>query len=339
MGDTATNITGVDPKLGRLQDNGGGTHTHALLDGSPALDQGESSGASTDQRGVARPFDSSIANAAGGDGADIGAYEADSSARPDSLLNISTRLRVQTGENALIGGFIITGSEAKQVIIRALGPSLGSQGVSGALADPTLDLFDGAGEPITSNDNWKDTQQAEIEASTIPPGHDAEAAIIRTLQPGNYTAVVRGKNDSTGIGLIEVYDLAQGAQAQLANISSRGFVETGENVLIGGLIVGSGRGDTRVAVRAIGPSLGSQGVNGALADPTLELVDANGTTVRANDNWKSDQQGEIEALGIQPSNDLESALVASVGASNYTAIVRGNGNTTGVGLVEVYNVP
>ena len=257
---------------------------------------------------------------------------------PQSLLNISTRLRVGTGENALIGGIIITGTEAKRVIIRAIGPALAGEGVAGVLQDPTLELFDGAGNAITSNDNWKDTQQSEIEATTIPPRNDAESAIVRSLAPGNYTAVVRGKNDSTGIGLVEVYDLAQAAQSQLANISSRGFVESGENVLIGGFIVGGGSGTVRVVIRAIGPALANEGVAGALQDPTLELADANGATVRANDNWKSDQQAELEALSIQPSNDLESALVAPVSAGNYTAIVRGKSDGTGVGLVEVYNV-
>ena len=255
---------------------------------------------------------------------------------PGSLLNISTRLRVQTGENVLIGGFIITGSEAKKVIIRAIGPSLGAQGVGDALADPTLELVDGAGVSVGFNDNWKDTQQAEIEASTIPPGRDEESAIVATLAPGNYTAVVRGNGDSTGIGLVEVYDLAQATASTLANISSRGRVETGEDVMIGGFIVGGG---ARVVVRAIGPSLAGAGVSDALQDPTLQLVDANGTEIRANDNWRTDQQAEIEAIGLQPSDDREAALIASLGTGNYTAVVRGAANGTGVGLVEVYNLP
>ena len=252
-----------------------------------------------------------------------------------SLLNISTRLRVGTGENALIGGFIVTGNEPKKVIIRAIGPSLASQGVAGVLQDPTLELIDGAGTPIVSNDNWRSDQEAEIEATTIPPGNDAESAIVATLAPGAYTAVMRGAGESTGVGLVEVYDLAGAADSELANISSRGFVQTGEDVMIGGFIVGAG---TRVIVRAIGPSLGNQGVAGALQDPTLQLVDANGTEVRANDNWKSDQQAEIEATGVPPNNDAESALVAALPAGNYTAVVRGTGETTGVGLVEVYNL-
>jgi hypothetical protein len=257
---------------------------------------------------------------------------------PDRLLNISTRLRVGTGENALIGGFIITGSEAKKVIIRAIGPSLASQGVSGVLANPTLELFDGAGEPIAFNNNWKEDQQGEIEGSTIPPGNDLEAAIVRTLPPGNYTAVVRGEGGATGIGLVEVYDLAGAAAAKLANISSRGFVEAGENVMIGGFIVGGGGGGTRVIVRALGPSLANGGVEGALQNPTLQLVDGDGSELAANDDWKGGQRAELEAIGIQPSDDRESALLATLASGNYTAIVKGQGDGTGVGLVEVYNV-
>jgi hypothetical protein len=256
---------------------------------------------------------------------------------PDRLQNISTRLRVGTGENALIGGFIITGADAKRVIIRGIGPSLASLGVAGVLENPTLELFDGDGEPIAFNNNWKEDQRGEIEESTVPPSNDLEAAIVRTLQPGNYTAIVRGQGGATGIGLVEVYELS-GAGAKLANISSRGFVEAGENVMIGGFIVGGGGGGTRVVIRAGGPSLGSQGVEGALQDPTLQLVDANGSEIRANDNWKDSQQSELVALSLQPSNDLEPAVIASLNGGNYTAIVRGKGDTTGVGLVEVYNV-
>lgn len=252
------------------------------------------------------------------------------------LLNISTRLRVLTGDSALIGGFIITGTEPKQVIIRALGPSLSSQGIEGVLRDPTLELF-GANGSITKNDNWKDDQQAKIKATGIAPTKDAEAAIVRTLAPGNYTAIVSGKRGTTGIGLIEVYDLDQAAKSQLANISSRGIVDTGDDALIGGFIVGGGGAGTTVVVRALGPSLEDQ-VTGELANPTLELKDANGTTVRANDDWKSDQQAELQAIGIQPKREVESALIETVAAGNYTAIVRGKGNSNGIGLVEVYDI-
>jgi hypothetical protein len=267
------------------------------------------------------------------------------SAAIGQLLNISTRLRVQSGDNVLIGGFIITGTDPKKVIIRGIGPSLASVGVQDFLADPTLELHDPA-STLATNDNWKtrpdgSSQQAEIEATTIPPTNDLESALVQTLAPGNYTAIVRGKNNTTGIGVVEAYDLDQAANSRLANISTRGFVETGNNVLIGGFIAGNGL--TKVIVRAIGPSLTNAGVTNPLQDPTLELKDVNGVTIRSNDNWKtredgSSQQGEIEATTIPPTNDLESALVQTLTPGNYTAIVRGVGNTTGIGVVEVYNI-
>ena len=252
-------------------------------------------------------------------------------------LNVSTRLRVQTGQNALIGGFIVTGNAAKRVIVRALGPSLANSGVTGALADPTVEL-NGPDGPIASNDNWKDSQQTEIQSSGVPPPNELESAVVATLQPGNYTAVVRGRNDSTGVGLVEVYDLDQPADSKLANISTRGVVETGTNVMIGGFILGKGPGQARVIVRAIGPSLSQSGISGVLADPTLELRDGNGELVRGNNNWKDSQQAEIEATTIPPQNDMESALVATLAPAPYTAIVAGNGGTSGVALVEVYQL-
>ena len=262
------------------------------------------------------------------------------------LLNISTRMEVLTGEQVLIGGFIVTGSDPKKIIIRGIGPSLP---LNGPLADPTLELHQG-NATLSTNDNWKvndqtgQSQEAEVRATTIPPGNDLESAIVTTLSPGSYTAILAGKSGGTGIGLIEVYDLAQGANSKLANISSRGFVDTGDNVMIGGLIVGgSNGGSARVLVRALGPSLTNSGVTGALPDPTLELHDGNGGIIAANDNWKtrpdgSSQQAEIEATTLPPPNELESALVRSLPPGNYTAIVRGINNSTGVGLVEVYNL-
>ena len=254
---------------------------------------------------------------------------------------------MQTGDNVLIGGFIITGSDPKKVIVRGIGPSLANVGVQGFLADPTLELHD-ASTTLATNDNWKirpdgSSQQAEIEATTIPPTNDLESALVRTLPANNasYTAIVRGKNNTTGIGVVEAYDLDQAADSRLANISTRGFVETGNNVLIGGFIAGNGL--TKVIVRAIGPTLINAGVANPLQDPTLELKDVNGVTIRSNDNWKtredgSSQQGEIEATTIPPTNDLESALVQTLAPGNYTAIVRGVGNTTGIGVVEVYTI-
>jgi uncharacterized delta-60 repeat protein len=263
---------------------------------------------------------------------------------PPTLLNISTRMRVLTDDKVLIGGFIITGTELKRVLIRGIGPSLNGVGVT--LSDPTLELHQGS-MTVTTNDNWKmrpdgTSQQADIEATTIPPANDLESAILATLSPGAYTAILAGKNGATGVGLVEVYDLGQGANSKLANISTRGFVDTGDNVMIGGLIVGGGSvgGTARVIVRALGPSIP---VAGALGDPTLELHDGSGTTIATNDNWKtrpdgSSQQAEIEATTIPPTNDLESALVQTLAPGAYTAIVRGKNNTTRVGLVEVYNL-
>ena len=338
IGSGSYNLIGGNPNLGPLQDNGGLTATHALLPGSPAIDKGKNlSALPTDQRGVTRPTDnSSVPNAQGGDGSDIGAYEvgAGNGVAEKTLGNIATRLPVRTGENVLIGGLIVVGDAPKRLIIRALGPSLAASGVAGTLQDPILEIY--RGENLqSSNNNWKDTQELEIRNTGVAPTDDREAAIAAIVQPGSYTAVLRGVGDTTGVGLIEVYDLEQRPDSKLANISSRGFVFTGENVLIGGFIVGPA---TKVVVRAIGPSLGNGGVAGALQDPTLDLVNANGEVLRTNDNWKGTQRAELEAIGIQPSDDRESALVATLTAGNYTAVVRGVGSNTGVGLVEVYNV-
>jgi hypothetical protein len=263
------------------------------------------------------------------------------------LLNIATRMEVLGGEQVLIGGLIVNGSDPKKVIIRGIGPSLS---VAGPLANPTLELHQ-ANATLSTNDNWKvndqtgQSQEAEVRATTIPPGNDLESAIVTTLTPGSYTAILAGKNGATGLGVIEVYDLAQGANSKLANISSRGFVDTGDNIMIGGLIIGgSNGGGARVLVRALGPSLTGSGVTGVLPDPTLELHDGNGGVIATNDNWKtrpdgSSQQAEIEATTLPPANDLESALVRSLPPGNYTAIVRGINNSTGIGLVEVYNLP
>ncbi len=258
---------------------------------------------------------------------------------PQKLQNISTRLNVLTGDNVLIGGFIITGSEPKKVIVRAIGPSLTKAGVAGALADPVLELHRPDGS-VVRNDNWKATQKAAIIASTVPPTNDLESAIVATLAPGNYTAIVRGKNGGAGVGLMEAFDLAPSASSQLANISTRGFVDTGDNVMIGGFIVGGGAAGTNgsVLVRAIGPSLTRAGVARALPDPTLELSDANGNLLSKNDNWKATQQAAIAATGVAPTNDKESALIDTLAPGNYTAIVRGKNNTTGVALVEAYNL-
>jgi hypothetical protein len=255
------------------------------------------------------------------------------------VLNVSTRLQVEGGDNVLIGGFIVTGKDPKRVIVRAIGPSLASAGISGALADPILDLHDSTGAAIASNDNWRQTQEAEIQATGVAPGNDAESAIVRILAPGNYTAVVRGKNDTTGIGVVEAYDLNQAQVSKLANISTRGLVKTGDNILIGGFIVRPGGGtNTSVVVRAIGPSLAQFNVSGALQDPMLELHDSSGTTIASNDDWKETQQTAIEGTGLQPKDDRESAILSSVPPGAYTAVVRGKNDTTGIAVVELYNI-
>jgi len=265
------------------------------------------------------------------------------------LLNISTRAQVLTNDEVLIAGFIITGTAPKPVIIRGLGPSLSGAEVNGVLSDPTLELHQGT-TTLATNDNWKTnsdggSQQAEVEATTIPPTNDLESAIVMTLSPGEYTAILAGKDGGTGTGLVEVYDLDPGASSQLANISTRGLVGMDNDAMIGGLIVGGGTGGSLVVVRAIGPSLSSAGVQGALADPTLELHDANGATLATNDNWKindltqQSQEAEVQAALLAPTDDLESAIVTTLAPGPYTAVVRGKNETTGVALVEAYNLP
>jgi hypothetical protein len=251
------------------------------------------------------------------------------------LLNISTRMNVGTGDNVLIGGFIVVGTEPKKVLLRAIGPSLTAFGVLNALADPTIELHE-PGNIVVTNDNWRDTQEQEIMDTTIQPSNDLESAILATLDPGLYTAIVQGKNGGTGVGLVEVYDLDEAADSELANISTRGFVDIDENVMIGGFIVGDGV-STSVVVRAIGPSLSDVGVANPLLNPTLELFDSDGTQLAFDDDWKDTQQAEIEAAGLAPSDDLESAIAADLTPGAYTAIVRGKDNTSGVGLMEVYN--
>jgi hypothetical protein len=255
------------------------------------------------------------------------------------FLNISTRLRVQTGDNVLIGGFIITGNDPKHVIVRAIGPSLGGAGVNDPLADPTIELHYPDGTTVVINNDWRETQEAEIIATGIAPANNKESAIVATLDPGAYTAIVRGLNGSTGVGLVEGYDLDQAADSELANISTRGLVETDDNVMIGGIIVGpEDAADGSILLRAIGPSLSDFGIANPLADPMLEQRDGDGALVMANDNWKSTQQAAIEATGLAPNDDLESAILATLASGSYTAIVSGVGGTTGIGLVEAYHL-
>jgi len=314
--------TGANPInafLGSLQNNGGPTDTEALGSNSPAINAGNDATAPTrDQRGYIRP-----------DTSDIGAFEFTGTI-PVTLANIATRLKVETGDNALIGGFIVTGTQSKKIIVRARGPSL-SQFFSGVLANPVLELYQG-NTLLETNDDWKQ-HQTEVEATGIPPTNDLESAIVRTVTPDNYTAIVRGVGNGTGIALVEVYDLDRTGDSKLANISSRGLVQTGDNVIIGGFIV-VGSDSQKVIVRALGPSTG---VPGAMANPTLELLDVNGTILEANDDWQqsANKQAIIDS-GIPPTNDAESAIVRTLSPGNYTAIVRGANDSTGVAVVEVY---
>jgi hypothetical protein len=256
-------------------------------------------------------------------------------------INLSTRMRVQTGDNVGIGGFIITGTTPKHVLLRAIGPSLSQFGVPNVLADPVLTLH-GPGAFVTiTNDNWMDdpAQKAAIIATGIPPTNNLESAIDATLTPGSYTAVVSGNNNSSGVALVEVYDLSTGGLGKLANISTRAFVSTGDNIVIAGFMLGSNPGNDRVVVRGIGPSLTAAGVTNALADPTLELRNSNGALLVANNNWQDNpvQAAELTAAGLGPSNQLESGVAATLPPGLYTALLVGQNNGAGTGLVEVYD--
>jgi len=238
----------------------------------------------------------------------------------------------------MIGGFIITGTANKKVILRAIGPSL-PQFVPNPLVNPTLELHGSAGALIASNDNWRDTQEAEIIQSQLAPTNDLESAIVATLAPGSYTGIVQGNNGGSGAGLVEVYDLDAAAASTLGNISTRSFVQTGDDRLIGGFILGSNGGGAHVIIRAIGPSLPQ--LSNTLADPTLELRDGNGGLIRFDDNWQDDQSqaAQITASGLAPTNPLESAISADLLPGNYTAIVGGKNGGTGIGVVEIYTNP
>ena len=249
------------------------------------------------------------------------------------LLNVSTRMRAEPGDNSLIAGFIVSGDQPKKVVLRAIGPSLP---LPTRLPDPTLVLHDEAGAVIASNENWN-SQRADVLRTTLAPSDEREAVIVATLTPGSYTAVVGDARGASGVALVELYDLETDQPSRLANISTRGRVESGDSVMIGGFIIG-GDQPTRVIVRAIGPSMSASGVAGALNDPALELYNGNGEMIAANDDWRDEQQQEITATGIPPQADRESAIVHTLQSGNYTAIVRGKGDATGVALVEVYNL-
>jgi hypothetical protein len=259
--------------------------------------------------------------------------------------NVSTRLPVGTGDNALFVGFTVLGPQgsSKKVIVRAIGPSLQNFGITDALANPTLEIHDSSTKVVATNDDWKKTQtgelisgdqSADIRDSGAAPSDDLESAIIANLAPGSYTAVVRGVGDTTGTGLVDAYDLSGPSPARLANVATRGLVQSGDGLMIAGFIVQNA--PVRAVIRGIGPSLQAFGINNALGDTTLELRNQDGTFVVENDDWKSDQEQEIESTGLQPGNDLEAALVATLQPGTYTAQLRGKNDTSGIGVVEVY---
>ncbi len=262
-------------------------------------------------------------------------------ATPAQLLNISTRARVQTGDSIGIGGFIISGTAPKHVLVRAIGPSLAQFGIADPLADPVLELHGPTGFVTVINNNWRDdpAQEAAILATGLAPSNNLESAIDATLTPGNYTAVMRGNNNASGVALVEVYDVNRSVPSKLANISTRAFVSTGDNIVIAGFILGDGTGSDRIVVRGLGPSLSSVGVPNVLTDPTLELRDANGTLLLINNDWQDDpaQAAELTAAGLAPTNNLESAIAATLPPGLFTALLSGLNNSTGNGFVEVYD--
>jgi hypothetical protein len=247
-------------------------------------------------------------------------------------------MRVQTGDGVGIGGFIITGTAPKHVLLRAIGPSLTPSGVPNALADPVMELHGPGTFATITNDNWRDdpVQQAAILATGIAPTNNLESAIDATLNPGAYTAIIRGKNNSSGVALVEVYDLSQAVLAKLANISTRAFVSTGDNIVIAGFTLGGNSGDERIVVRGLGPA----GVPNPLADPTLELRDANGTLIGSNNDWQDDavQAAGLTAANLAPPNSLDAAIMATLPPGLYTALLAGRNGGTGIGLVEVYDL-
>ncbi|HMH00492.1 MAG TPA: aryl-sulfate sulfotransferase, partial [Terriglobales bacterium] len=254
-------------------------------------------------------------------------------------LNLSTRGIVSVGDNVMIGGFIITGADPKTVVLRALGPTLSSFGLSDVLRDPVLSVYNSSRTLIATNDNWQaDPGQVEITADGLAPANLLESATLQTLAPGAYTVIVTGKDPTPGIGLVELYDLSPLSKSKLANMSTRGSVGTVDNILISGFIVGD-VGSTTVVVRALGPSLASYGVSGVLSDPTLTIYDANGSAIASNDNWQDDINAiDVQKNGLAPPNALESGIVLHLPAGAYTAIVSGSNSGTGVGLAEVYTL-
>ena len=255
----------------------------------------------------------------------------------NALANLATRVQVGAADSVAIAGFIVTGNSSKQVVVRGLGPSLASAGVQGALSDPLLELYDSSGNLLASNNDWQQNQAQALRDANLAPANDLDSAVLVALTPGAYTAIVRGNGNATGIGLVEVYDLQPGATSKLGNLSTRGLVGSGQNVMIGGAIV-TGPDTARVVFRALGPSLAGVGIPNPLSDPQLDLFDGNGTKIFSNNNWKESQQAAIASTGLSPSSDLESAIVSDLAPGNYTAVVSGVNGATGVALVEAYHL-
>ncbi len=265
-----------------------------------------------------------------------------SSCMTTRAVNLSTRMQVQTGDGVGIGGFVISNRAPKHVLIRAIGPSLAGFGVANALADPVLELYDGYGFIMLTNDDWRDDpeQEAAIQASGLSPSHGHESAIDATLYGGSYTALVRGYDQTSGVAVVEVYDLDESVPSTLVNLSTRAFVNAGDNIVIAGFALSNHGGSNQVVVRGLGPSLSAAGVPNALGDPTLELRDGNGGLILANDDWQDDaaQAGIVSAAGLAPVHNFEAAIAATLPPGLYTGLLRGLNNSSGIGLVEVYDL-
>jgi hypothetical protein len=249
-------------------------------------------------------------------------------------------LRVEIGDKVMIAGFIITGNSSKTVLLRGMGPSLVNAGLSDVLQDPVLELRSANGSVILMNDNWKDTQRSLIEGTPFQPTDDRESVIVVTLDPGAYTAVLTGKDQTTGVGLVELYDTSPAVDSQLVNISTRGFVQTGANVMIGGFILGNNSSTTHVAIVELGPSLAQFALNNLLEDPTLELHDGNGAIIASNDDWIDDPVSAAALItnGLAPQNVKESGIYLSLPPGEFTAILAGKDGGTGIGVIAIYNV-
>jgi hypothetical protein len=240
----------------------------------------------------------------------------------------------------MIAGYIITGNSSKPVVMRGMGPVLASFGITDFLPDPVLELHGSDGSLIVKNDNWKDDQRSQIEGTLFQPNDDRESVILATLPPAAYTAILTGKNNATGVGVVEVYDNNSALDSQLANISTRGFVQGGNSVMIGGFILGNGSGNSRIALRGVGPSLSQSGLSNVLPDPTLEIRDANGAVLVANDNWLEDpvSAAQLTANGLALQDQKESGIFTSLPSGSFTAILAGKDGAIGIGVVQIYNL-